>query len=148
MEVKAYRDLEITIFRGGTDFSLVPPKDAELLYQKSVPAGESLTYIAEPPATGEGTALYWMETNLPGRISLIVVPSKTSTAPSKTRTNLIQGLRFLSERYGVPVDAVIGPQGVELEFDPALPSAEECARWLLKNTPYTVSLQGGILRIR
>jgi anti-sigma factor RsiW len=148
VEVKAYRDLEIKIFRGGTDFSLLPPKDAELLYQKSVPSGESLTYLAEPPASGEGTALYWMETNLPGRVSLIVVPGKTSTAPSKTRTNLIQGLRFLSERYGVPIDAVIGSPGADLEFDPALPSAEASARWLLKNTPYTVSLQGGILRVR
>ncbi len=148
VEVKAYEDMEIKVFQGGSDLSSLPPRDARLLHQKRVPSGESFSYTVEPPLPSQGTALYWMATNIPGRVSLIVVPAKGTKTSQKASTSLVSGLKALAEAYGVPIDALIGADVPGLVFDPSVPSAEDSARFFLKGTPYTSSLQGGILRIR
>lgn len=146
--ISAYETLEAKVFQGGSDFSTLPPKDAVLLFQKTIPSGENFQFTVKSPSLSTGASLYWMETNIPGRISLVIVPPAERTASQKVRTDLIGGLKALSEAYGVVIDALVGSNVPDLELDTTLPSAVESAESLLKNWPYSVSLQGGILRIR
>lgn len=145
LRMKPGPETKIWISQGGNDFSAVPPKDAKILRHKEVGLQ---AYDVPLNVSAQDPDIVWVTVAGGTSATAIIFPRNGSVKVERLRSNLVEALQAVADKYGNVIEARLTEAGAVRERDLTKENIAQNLDSVLEGTKLRYTVDGGLIHIQ